>query len=76
MSRCYCEECTRLDKLPVRKQGWPGCFQMLLPTGVPLDSYIMPEVEPYQPQGPSYRQQQTADDLPLFGGGSDEPYLL
>lgn len=50
--RCYCDECQRLDKLPVRKQGWPNCYQMLLPTAAPrpelLESraYTLVEITP------------------------------
>lgn len=71
--RCNCDECRRLDKLPTRKQGWPGCYQLLLPDTANVAQIDWPEVEPYQPTGPS---QKSVDALPLFGGGSDEPFLI
>lgn len=27
ISRCHCEECTRLDRLPVRRHGIPHAYQ-------------------------------------------------
>lgn len=71
--RCTCAECQKLDALPARKQGWPGCYQLLLPDAANVPQIDWPEVEAYRPTGPS---QKPADDLPLFGGGADEPYLL
>lgn len=69
--RCNCDECRKLDKLPTRKQGWPGCYQLLLPDTVTSTPPVNIDVESLF--GPV---QQPIDDLPLFGGGADEPYLL
>lgn len=30
---CSCEECQRLDRLPIRRHGIPGARQLLLPAG-------------------------------------------
>lgn len=70
--RCNCAECQRLDKLPVRKQGWPNCYQLLLPTSIPVDV----AVPDFNFAGPRNAVQKEVDSLPLFGGGADEPYLL
>lgn len=66
--RCYCDECLTLDKLPVRRQGIPHSYQMLLPSTTDAEQIAWPIVEPYEPKGPRPGHQLTPDALPLFGG--------
>ena len=75
-ANCTCAECERLDALPVRRHGIPHAKQTTF-IGVAYDPRPIdwPEVEPYQPEGPSKRPAQPYDGLPLFGGGL-EPDLF
>lgn len=81
LTRCYCGECAKLDRLPLRRQGIPGAFQMTFDhrgggTG-PQDDYAAEMAarmlarygNPHGPQAPS------ADALPLFAGAL-EPTLF
>ena len=73
LTRCHCGECAKLDRLPVRRQGIPGAFQMTFDHArlAPID---WPEIEPYQGRGPR-SSQASADSLPLFAGAL-EPSLF
>jgi hypothetical protein len=73
LTRCHCAECGKLDRLPARRQGIPGAFQMTFDnrSNAPID---WPEVDPYQPIGPRSKQA-SPDSLPLFIGAL-EPTLF
>lgn len=76
-ANCTCPECERLDALPVRRHGIPHAKQTTF-IGASYDPRPIdwPEVEPYAPQGPSWKPSaQTCDDFPLFRGGL-EPSLF
>ena len=72
LTRCLCADCIAQDRLPLRRHGIPGAFQMTFDHArtAPI---AWPEVEPYQPTGP--RQQASAEHLPLFAGAL-EPTLF
>jgi hypothetical protein len=77
LTRCHCFECEALDKLPARKQGILGSYQMTFDNvrsiGRADCAMNYPEADEYQAIRPS---QKAVDDLPLFGGGSDQPDLF
>lgn len=68
---CNCAECERLDALPIRRHGIPHAKQATFLGGHDPRPIDWPEVEPYQPTGPSMKP---VDGLPLFG--SLEPDLF
>jgi hypothetical protein len=70
LTRCHCDECGKLDRLPARCQGIPGAFQTTFDhtshgsgTAAPQRAYF------------AAKPQSTADSLPLFIGAL-EPTLF
>lgn len=81
MIRCHCGTCEQLDRLPLRRHGIPGAFQLTFDHSRsgsgPQDDYATEMAakmlarygNPHGPQTPS------ADALPLFAGAL-EPTLF
>lgn len=79
-ARCNCDECQRLDRLPLRRQGIPGAWQPNLLSGA-MHTYI-PHPQPSDAEldaqlaalAVEVAQHEHAS-LPLFAGGL-EPSLF
>jgi hypothetical protein len=70
LTRCHCDECGALDRLPARRQGIPGAFQMTFDRTGHGSGPSTPQ-SAYSASKP----QATADSLPLFIGAL-EPTLF
>lgn len=61
-ARCYCPECVKLDRLPVRRHGIPHAWQPSLLSAGPVPAPRPDVDEGVPPPAPS------VDALPLFAG--------